>query len=60
MPTNQKLTNTIQGRTVKSAEQNNTNLIIQFEDGSTMHVRLAEPTASVMVRDTQNKMEYAD
>ena len=45
---------------MKSAEQNDTNLIIQFEDGSTMHVKMAEPTASIMVRDTQNKMEYAN
>src|SRR5450755_756489 len=35
-------------------------LTIQFEDGSAVHIKLAEPTASVMVRDAQNKMEYAD
>jgi hypothetical protein len=35
-------------------------LVLQFEDGSTMRIKLAEPTSSVMVRDAQNKMEYAD
>ena len=60
MQANHKLTNTIKGRTVKAVQQTDTDLLIQFEDGSTMHVKTAEPTSSVMVRDSQNKMEYAD
>ena len=60
MPANQKLTNTIKGRTVKAVEQDDTELVIQFEDGSVMHVKTAEPTASVVVRDGAGKMEYAD
>lgn len=60
MQANQKLTNTIQGRTVKAVQQNDTDLLIEFEDGSTMHIKTAELTSSVMVHNSQNKMEYAD
>ncbi|MBV9036005.1 MAG: hypothetical protein JO182_16060 [Acidobacteriaceae bacterium] len=60
MAPNHKLTNVIKGRKIQAIQQSDVDLIIQFEDGSTMHVKLAEPTSSVMVRDTQNKMEYAD
>ena len=60
MTANHKLTNVIQGRKVQSVQQSDADLILQFEDGSTMHIKLAEATSSVMVRDAQNKMEYAD
>ena len=60
MTPNHKLTNVIKGRKVQTIQQSDTDLIVQFEDGSTMHVKIAEPTSSVMVRDAQNKMEYAD
>jgi hypothetical protein len=59
-PPNHKLTNVIKGRKVQAVQQSDTDLILQFEDGSNMRIKLAEPTSSVMVRDTQNKMEYAD
>jgi hypothetical protein len=60
MAPNQKLTNVIKGRKVQAAQQSDTDLVLQFEDGSTMRIKLAEPTSSVMIRDAQNKMEYAD
>ena len=60
MAPNHKLTNVIKDRKVQAAQQSDMDLVLQFEDGSTMHVKLAEPTSSVMVRDAQNKMEYAD
>ncbi len=60
MATNQKLTNVIKGRVIASVGQTDEELTIQFQDGSIIHIKLAEPTSSVMVRDAQNKMEYAD
>jgi hypothetical protein len=60
MAPNHKLTNVIKGRKIQAVQQADRDLTIQFEDGSMVHVKLAEPTASMMVRDAQNKMEYAD
>jgi hypothetical protein len=60
MAPNHKLTNVIQGRKIQAVQQADRDLTIRFEDGSAVHIKLAEPTASVMVRDAQNKMEYAD
>jgi hypothetical protein len=60
MAPNHKLTNVIKGRKVQAVQQSDVDLVLQFEDGSTMRIKLAEPTSSVMVRDAQNKMEYAD
>ena len=60
MAPNHKLTNVIQGRKIQAVQQADCDLTIQFEDGSAVHIKLAEPTASVLVRDAQNKMEYAD
>ena len=60
MTANHKLTAIIQGRVVKSVQQSDSDLMIQFEDDSTLHIKLAEATSSVMVRDRNNAMEYAD
>lgn len=60
MTSNHKLTNVIKGRVVQSVDQSDNDLLIHFEDGSTLHIKLAEPTSSVMLRDKQGKMEYAD
>jgi hypothetical protein len=60
MTANQKLTHVIRGRVVDTVQQSGTNLSICFKDGSTLTIKLAEPTSSVMVRDAQNKLEYAD
>jgi len=60
MASNQKLTGVIAGRTVKSVRQTDDMLNIDFEDGSTLRIQLKEVTSCVMVRDKQNKLEYAD
>ena len=60
MASNQKLTGTIAGRTVKGVRQQDDVLNIDFEDGSTLRIQLKEATASVMVRSKDNKLEYAD
>jgi hypothetical protein len=60
MASNHKLTGVIAGRTVKAVRQSDTVLNIDFEDGSTIQIQLKEPTSSVMVRDSANKLEYAD
>jgi hypothetical protein len=60
MASNHKLTGVIAGRTVKNVRQTDDVLNIDFEDGSTLQVQLKEATASVMVRDRENKLEYAD
>jgi hypothetical protein len=60
MASNHKLTSVIAGRTVKTVRQTDDVLNLDFEDGSTLQVQLKEATASVMVRDRENKLEYAD
>jgi hypothetical protein len=60
MAANHKLTNLIHERIVKAARQDDASLYIDFEDGSTLTVKTAEPASSVMLRDSQNKLEYAD
>ena len=60
MASNHKLTGVIAGRTVKSVRQEGDVLNVDFEDGSTLQVQLKEATASVMVRNKENKLEYAD
>jgi hypothetical protein len=60
MQQNHRLTSAIKGRIVRTIGQSGQDLLIEFEDGSKMHIKLAEPTSSVTVRDAQNRMEYAD
>jgi hypothetical protein len=48
------------GGTIKAVRQADTTLNLDFEDGSTLTITTAEPTASVMVRDKNHVMEYAD
>ncbi len=60
MASNHKLTGVIAGRTVKAVRQANEMLNLDFEDGSTLQIHLKEPTSSVMVRDKENRLEYAD
>jgi hypothetical protein len=33
---------------------------LDYEDGTTLQLPLAEPTASVLVRDKNHVLEYAD
>ena len=47
-------------KTVKAVRQTGTALNMDFEDGSTLTITTAEPTSSVMVRDKDRTLEYAD
>ena len=60
MPANQKLTHTISNRQVEKVRQDGDTLRLDFADGSTMEIKLAGPTSSVMVRDKEGKLEYTD
>jgi hypothetical protein len=46
--------------TVAKVRQQGTQLALDYEDGTTLQLPLAEPTASVMVRDKNHVLEYAD
>ncbi len=48
------------GGTVRAVRQQGTRMNLDFENGSTMEIHLAEETSSVMVRDKEGKLEYAD
>ncbi len=48
------------GGTIKAVRQQGTTLALDFEAGGTQEITLAEETSSVMVRDKNNAMEYAD
>ena len=48
------------GGTIKAVRQQDTKLNLDFEDGSTLELTTAEATSSVMVRDKNHVMEYAD
>lgn len=48
------------GGVVKGVRQAGTTLDLDFDNGSTMTIPLAEETSSVMVRDKNHVMEYAD
>ena len=46
------------GGNVKSVQETETELKIEFEDGSSATFRLADPGSSVAVRDRNNSVEY--
>jgi uncharacterized protein YjlB len=48
------------GGTVKAVRQQDDRLHLDFEDGGTWEIQTAEPTASVLVRDKDHTLEYAD
>jgi hypothetical protein len=48
------------GGTIAKVRQQDTQLALDFEDGATMLIRVAEATSSVMVRDKDHTLEYAD
>jgi hypothetical protein len=60
MHANQKLTSVIAGRAVSAVRQEGPTLDIDFSDGSTLQIKLADPASSVMLRDKVGKLEYAD
>lgn len=48
------------GGTIKGVRQQGTDLSLDFEEGGTLSIPLAEATSSVMVRDKNHAMEYSD
>ncbi len=46
--------------TVKAIRQRKVTLDLDFENGTTLEIVTAEPTACVMVRDKDGTLEYAD
>jgi hypothetical protein len=55
MHANQKLANVIAGRTVSGVRQDGSTLNLDFSDGSTLQIKVADPASSVMLRDKQGK-----
>jgi hypothetical protein len=60
MHANQKLTLIAAGRVVSGVRQEGEALYLDFSDGSTLQIKLADPASSVMLRDKAGKLEYAD
>lgn len=50
----------LSGHTVKSVRQQGTTMNLDFTDGSSAQITLAEATSSVMLRDAKGTMEYVD
>ena len=48
------------GAEIAAVRQQDTTLHLDFENGQTMAVQTAEATASVLVRDKNHEIEYAD
>jgi hypothetical protein len=46
------------GAKVKAIQEDEAEFTLQFEDGSTVALQLADPGASVAVRDKLNRVEY--
>jgi hypothetical protein len=46
------------GGRIKAVQEDCVNLALQFEDGPAMNLQLADPGASVAVRDKNNGVEY--
>ena len=60
MATNEKLTNLLSGRKVESVRQRGVELDIDFHDGSTLSIKLAGATGSVVLTDENDKKEYSE
>ncbi len=48
------------GGTIAKVRQQGTQLALDYEDGTMLLIPLAEATSSVMVRDKDHMLEYAD
>jgi hypothetical protein len=46
------------GAKLRSIQEDGAAFILQFEDGSTVTLQLADPGSSVAVRDKNNQVEY--
>ena len=60
MATNQALSKLLSGRKVDSVRQRETELDIDFEDGSTLSIVLAASTKSVTLTNDDGKTEYSE
>jgi hypothetical protein len=46
------------GGEIKAVQEHGVNFALQFEDGLAVNLQLADPGASVAVRDKNNQVEY--
>ena len=53
-----RIANLSPGAKVKGIKEDGAEFTLQFEDGSTVTLQLADPGASVAVRDKLNRVEY--
>lgn len=60
MATNAKLSKLLKGKEVDSVRQRESELDIDFEDGSTLSLKLAGASKSVTFTNDDDKEEYAD
>jgi hypothetical protein len=50
----------VQSATITQVRQQDTTLVLEFESGKALSVRITEPSASVLIRDGAGELEYAD
>jgi hypothetical protein len=60
MSTHEKLTKLLEGRIVDGIRQRGTELDIDFEDGSTLSVKLVSEYGSITVTAEDDKREYGN
>ena|SRR5437899_5940634 len=48
------------GGRIRAVRQQGTTLALDFEDGGTLEIQTAAPASSVLVRDKEQTLEYAD
>src|SRR5437867_1443838 len=48
------------GGRIRAVRQQDTTLSLDFEDGATLEIQTAAPASSVLVRDKEHTLEYAD
>ncbi len=58
MSTNQQLSTLLKGRQVDSVRQRGDEIDIDFEDGSTLTLKLAAATGGVSLANGDDKVEY--
>ena len=60
MATQQQLSKLLSGRTVDSVRQRGVELEIDFEDGSTLSLKLTAPTQSITLTSEDDETEFAE
>ena len=58
MATNHQLSKLLKGREIETVRQRDTELDIDFTDGSTLSVKLAESTKPITLVDSDEDPEY--